>query len=199
MTTDLPPEHASAWFDPLYSAADRDASAIPWAHMEPCPWVVEFLADNPGPGAACVVGCGLGDDAEAAARAGYATTAFDVSEAALAWCRDRFPGSAVDYRVADLLGLSDDLIEAFDVVIEVRTVQSLPVSVRDEAIDATASLVAPGGVALIVALARPAGSLPTGPPWAVSGEELRRFETCGLHLESMATQDGHLVARFSRI
>ncbi len=194
MTTDLPPEHASAWFDPLYSAADRDASAFPWAHMEPCPWVVEFVADNPGPGAACVVGYGLGDDAEAAARAGYVTTAFDVSEAALAWCRDRFPGSAVDY----LLGLSDHLIQAFDVVIEVRTIQSLPVSVRNEAIGATASLVAPGGVVLVVALARRDGSLPTGPPWAVSGEELRRFETRGLRLESLATQDGHLVARFSR-
>ncbi|MEE9298632.1 MAG: class I SAM-dependent methyltransferase [Acidimicrobiia bacterium] len=198
MTTDLPPEHASAWFDPLYSAADRDASAIPWAHMEPSPWVVEFLADNPGSGAAGVVGCGLGDDAEAAARAGYATTAFDVSEAALAWCRDRFPGSAVDYRVVDLLVVPDHLIEAFEAVIEVRTIQSLPVSVRDEAIDATASLVAPGGVLLVVALARRDGSLPTGLPWAV-GEELRRFEACGLHLESLATQNGHFVARFSRI
>ncbi len=199
MSTNLPPDHVSAWFDPLYAAAERDAAAIPWAHLEPCPWVVDLLAARPGPGAACIVGCGLGDDAEAAAGAGYTTTAFDVSEEALQWCRERFPESVADYRAADLLALDSDLIGAFDVVIEVRTIQSLPTSHRDDAIDAVASLLAPGGSALVVALSRPDGSVATGPPWAVSAQELARFEGIGLRLESDLCEDGHFARRYSRV
>ena len=49
-----------------------------------------------------MVACGLGDDAEALAAAGWRVTAFDISPAAIAWCRERFPASPVDYQVQDL-------------------------------------------------------------------------------------------------
>src|ERR1700724_1465540 len=75
-------------FEEIYVQAGQDFTAVPWAALAPHP--------------ALVVGCGLGDDAEEAARRGYQVTAFDLSPTAIGHCRDRFPGSAVDYQVADL-------------------------------------------------------------------------------------------------
>lgn len=193
MSTNPPPPNAGSWFDPLYQAAGRDPAAIPWAHLEPNRWVLEHLAESPGPGRAVVAGCGLGDDAQAVAAAGYDTIAFDVSPTAIEWCRERFPGSPVEYRVADLLHLPGDLVGVADLVTEVRTIQSLPPSVRADAVDALASLLAPRGVLLVVARGRPEGTIPTGPPWPVSDSELGRFDEIGLERLSDGAAAGHFV------
>ena len=50
---------------------------------------------------ALIIGCGLGDDAEALAKLGFEVTAFDISTSAIAWCQQRFPDSTVNYLVAD--------------------------------------------------------------------------------------------------
>jgi SAM-dependent methyltransferase len=198
MSSDLPLDSSVSRFDPLYEAADRQAAAVPWANLRPCGWVADYASANPGPGTAAIVGCGLGDDAEVIAAAGYATTAFDVSQHAVDWCRERFPDSAVDYRVADLLELEDDLVGRFDLVVEVRTIQSLPPQLRDQAIDGVASLVVPGGVVLIVALARPDGTVPSGPPWAVSAGELKRFADRDIIVTEDRSESGHFVLEMSR-
>ena len=198
MSTDLPLDSSVSWFDPLYEAADRRAAAVPWANLHPCGWVADYASANPGPGTAVIVGCGLGDDAEVIAAAGYTTTAFDVSQHAVEWCRDRFPDSAVDYRVADLLDLDADLVGRFDLVVEVRTIQSLPPRLREQSIDGVASLVVPDGVVLIVALARPDSTVPNGPPWAVSASELKRFAEGGLVVAGDRSESGHFVLEFSR-
>jgi SAM-dependent methyltransferase len=121
-----------------------------------------------------------------------------VSQHAVEWCRDRFPDSAVDYRVADLLDLEDDLVGRFDLVVEVRTIQSLPPHLRERAIDAVASLAAPGGVVLIVALARPDGSIANGPPWAISAAELKRFTDSDISVTEDRSESGHFVLAMSR-
>ena len=54
---------------------------------------------------AVVVGAGLGADAELLASRGYRTVAFDLAPSAVELARSRYPGTAVDYRVADLLDL----------------------------------------------------------------------------------------------
>ena len=48
----------------------------------------------------------------------------------MAAARERYPDTAVEYRVADLLDLPADLVGAFDLVIEVSTVQALPPELR---------------------------------------------------------------------
>ena len=198
MSDELLPEAAVSWFDPLYEAAGRNMRDIPWANEAPCLLVPGFLAGRIATGSAAVVGCGLGDDAEAVAAAGYRTVAFDVSQHAVDWCRDRFPNSAVEYKVADLLNLPQELIGGFDLVVEVRTIQSLPPSLRTEAIDGVASLVAPGGSAFVVALARPDGTIPSGPPWALSPSEISRFGEAGLEVEGDRSADGHFVLELIR-
>ena len=75
------------WFEYLYSLAGENTSIIPWADLRPNPNLVDWLDQQHivGPGKALKVGCGLGDDAEELARRGFETTAFDVSETAIAW------------------------------------------------------------------------------------------------------------------
>jgi SAM-dependent methyltransferase len=187
---------ATEWFDHLYRDAVGDPGRIPWASQSVCPIVAEYLAEHPGTGRAVVVGCGIGDDSEAVAAAGYDTIGFDVSAEAIEWCRRRFPGSAVDYRVADLFSLPDDWLLRFELVVEVRTVQSLPPDLRPAVLASVASLVAPGGRLLVVALARAEPVIPYGPPWAVSEGELDLLLGAGLKVEAFTTHSGGLWADF---
>lgn len=167
-------------FEDIYAEAGQDLAAIPWAALEPHPALVAWLDAEPGGATALVIGAGLGDDAEALARRGLAVTAFDVSPTAIARCRERFPGSAVDYRVADLFALPAAWAGAFDVVVEIRTIQSLPPGTRAAAVAAIAGTVAPGGRAFVHCLARaedePAGTR----PWPVAPSELAGFGAAGL-------------------
>lgn len=122
------------WFDELYRASEQGRAVVPWDRGHAHPLLVDWVASLPvpAPGArALVVGSGPGYDAELLSRLGFATTAFDVSPTATAAARRRFPGSAVDYRTADLLDLPADWTHAFHLVVEIFTVQALPRSLRN--------------------------------------------------------------------
>ncbi|MGB7247297.1 MAG: class I SAM-dependent methyltransferase [Phormidesmis sp.] len=169
------------WFDPLYAKADGDFSQVPWALTQPVPYLTDWLAKNAGAGrSAVVVGCGLGDDAEALAEAGFSVTAFDISPSAIAWAEERFPDSTVNYGVADLFHLPADFLSSFDLAFEFRTLQALPVEVRTKAIAQVASLIKPGGTLLVITYVRESEAVPDGPPWPLSAGELAHFESVGL-------------------
>ena len=96
---------ATGWFEDLYATA-RAEDDVPWADGGPNAQLVSWLEASRPPAEgrrALVVGAGLGDDAEALAAYGFATTAFDISPTAVEWARRRFPDSAVEYRQADAL------------------------------------------------------------------------------------------------
>ena len=115
---------------------------------------------------AVVVGCGLGADAAYLAGLGFATTGFDVSPTAVQQARERHAGAGVDFEVGDLLDLPAAWRGAFDLVVEIFTVQALPDPPRSDAIAAVPGLVAPGGTLLAVEF-RSDGSQPDdqGPPF----------------------------------
>ena len=107
-------------------------------------------------------GLRLGADAEFLAGLGFRTTGFDIAPTAIEQAQARHPESRVDYRVADLLALDDALVGAFDLVVEIFTLQALPDPPRAEAAAGVRSLVAPGGTLFAVAFR--AGGAPEGPP-----------------------------------
>jgi len=171
------------WFEPLYAGAAGDVGQVPWALPGAAPYLTQWLNQRKQRGeglSAVVVGCGLGDDAEALAAAGFTVTAFDVAQSAIAWAKERFPESSVNYVAADLFDLPAEWIGAFDIVFEFRTIQALPISVRGEAIASVASLPKPGGRLLLATYTRNSEKTPDGPPWPLSVTELSQFEEIGL-------------------
>lgn len=178
------------WFEPLYAKASGDTSQVPWALSGAVPYLTNWLSQNGVDGAgqsAAVVGCGLGDDAEALAKAEFEVTAFDVSPSAIAWAKERFPDSSVHYIAADLFNLPTEWPGTFDVVFEFRTIQALPVSVREKAISKIAALPKPGGTLLMATYTRETDEIPDGPPWPLSQKELARFEEMGLSVVKKET------------
>lgn len=170
----------TGWFEEVYKTAGRTAASIPWADSKPNPYLVSWLDEHKTVGTgrtALVIGCGLGDDAEALAARGFAVTAFDIAPSAIAWAKERFPKTSVNYRVADLFAFSNEQAGRFDFIFECYTVQALPRDVRGEAIDAVCRFLAPKGELLVVARGWRGEGLENGPPWPITDEEMKRFET----------------------
>jgi len=139
-------------FEALYSRVGSNLRSVPWALLEPHPSFVEWLdgGEAPAGGSALIVGCGLGDDAEEAARRGFQVTAFDIAPSALRLARRRFKQSPVTYEEADLLALPRGWCDAFDLVVEIRNLQCVPRPSRPAAIAAIAGCARPGGGAVFV-------------------------------------------------
>lgn len=178
------------WFEPLYAQAQGKVEQVPWAKSTAHPYLQEWLQQTPQPSSgskALVIGCGLGDDAEALQAHGYQVTAFDVSPTAIAWCHQRFPKSVVDYHVADLLNLDPSWHQSFDLVHECRNIQALPIGLRQRVVGAIAPLVLPTGQILVITRIRPDETDCEGPPWPLSPLELAEFSVYGLQETARAT------------
>jgi SAM-dependent methyltransferase len=180
----LAADDPTGWFERLYAAAQTGDAIVPWDRAGPHPLLLEWIEQRGIDGTgrrAVVVGAGPGHDAELLARLGFATVAFDISETAVRAARARFPGSAVDYLVANLLDPPAAWHEAFDLVVEIMTVQALPDPPRAAAIAQVSGLVAPCGTLLAVAAARADGApAADGPPWPLTRREIDGFATAGL-------------------
>jgi SAM-dependent methyltransferase len=191
----------TAWFEQLYAAGERDEIDMPWNRTEPHPLLAQWLPTvGPGDGrSAVVVGCGLGADAEFVAAQGYVTTAFDISATAIRAATTRYPHSPVRYRTADLFALPEEWERAFDLVIEIITIQALPVSLRDQAVAAVAALVAPGGTAMVVENIRGDDEPQANrPPWPFSRADIDSFTAHGLQRVA-ATQHAGGVSRWQAV
>ncbi|MEV6971690.1 class I SAM-dependent methyltransferase [Hamadaea sp. NPDC051192] len=179
---------ATGWFERLYAEAEAGTAAVPWDSKVPHPLLVEWAdaVELHGHGEpALVIGCGYGDDAEFAAARGFEVTAFDVSPSAIAGVRARFPGSAVHYVAADLFELPEAWRQAYQLVVEIFTVQALPVRLREAAVAAICETVAPGGRLIVIQRWRPDGPVPEGPPWPLTRADIELFTANGLTAEQV--------------
>jgi SAM-dependent methyltransferase len=185
---------ASGWFETLYAEARDGTAIVPWDDREPNPHLVDWTKGAAergliGPGRrTLVVGCGLCDDPVFLAGLGCEVTAFDVSPTAIDEARRRFTGSPVDYRVADLLDPPAEWLGAFDLVVEIYTVQPLYGAARQTAIRQLPRLVAPGGTLLVIARATDDDDPVRDPammPWPLTRRELDALTGGVLHISSL--------------
>ena len=186
---------ATGWFEQVYADAAAGKTSVPWdrgrANELLVQWASGRYRDEPlraADGAsALVVGCGLGEDAEYIAGLGFVTTAFDIAPTAITAARSRFPGSAVDYQVADLLAPPNRWSRAFELVVESITVQALPDPPRAAALARLGEFVAPGGTLIVIARRREPGAADSGPPWSLTRAEIDSIATGGLRQVSAKT------------
>lgn len=174
----------TGWFDRLYAAGVAGEVPMPWDRQAPHPLLARWAQVRGlrgGGRRAIVVGCGLGADAEYVAGLGYNTVAFDISETAVDLARQRHPDSPVRYTVADLLDLPPGWERAFDLVVEINTVQALPDPPRRTAIGQVGRLVAPGGLLIVIAFRQDRRNADaSGPPWPLTRGEIDAFAVDGL-------------------
>lgn len=167
---------ALGWFEAFYREAREGRTTVPWADLAPNTYLFEWHAQSGFDvrGKRCLtVGCGLGDDAEYLAQRGGRVVAFDIAETAVAWCRERFPSSPVEYIAADLLAPPPEWAQQFDFVFEANTLQVLPADLRPRALQQLAGFLAPHGTLLLVCRGREAGDSPGAMPWPLTREELQ--------------------------
>jgi 2-polyprenyl-3-methyl-5-hydroxy-6-metoxy-1,4-benzoquinol methylase len=168
------------YFESQYAEAKGDPSRIRWADQRPNPALVNWLnAVAPSlvrcGARACVVGCGLGDDAQEIAKRGYDITAFDCSPTAVEWARQRDPENARSYVQADLFNLPPKWRHRFDLVVEIYTIQSLPPERHEQAMKSLAEILSPNGHMLLIARAAEEPVHGDERPWPLTQEELRRL------------------------
>ena len=175
------------WFEAFYRDANGDADRIPWADREGHPMLGDWLHTTGAEGAgrrALVVGCGLGEDAALLERAGFSVTGFDVSPTAIEWCPRIWPDSAVEFRAVDLFDPPAEWRRAFDLVVEIYTLQAMPPEPRPRAVERIADFVAPGGELLVVTRGRlPEEELSEELPWPLLRADLDALLAFGLVCE----------------
>lgn len=196
---------ALGWFEALYQQAGGNPDVVPWADMTANPNLVGWIEREgvvAGGETALVVGSGLGDDAEYLARTGFDVVGFDLSTTAIAWCRRRYPHSAVHYRVADLFEPPAEWLGRFAFVFEAYTLQTLPAKLRREASSAIARFVAPGGKLLVISRGREPAEDPGQMPWPLTRDEIEHFTDHGLDpvsLEDYLENEQMPVRRFRAV
>jgi SAM-dependent methyltransferase len=191
----------TGWFEELYREAKGDEAVIPWADLTVNPnlasWIEKRQLSGEGK-TALVVGCGLGDDAEALAELGFKVVGFDISPTAIAWCQQRFPNSPVNYLVDDLLQPTKIIDHQFDFILESYTLQALPALLRPQAMSKISQLLALDGRLLVICRGRDITEPATQLPFPLTKEELAYFEELGLqqvHLEDYLDQETKPVRR----
>jgi 2-polyprenyl-3-methyl-5-hydroxy-6-metoxy-1,4-benzoquinol methylase len=170
---------ASEWFDEFYRENRDEYAGIPWARLTVNPLLKRYLQDESGrKGEALIIGCGLGDDAEAVDVAGYDVLAIDVSQSALELAAERFSDGSITFEQQDIFDMPEKYRAYFDFVFEAFTIQSLPVEFRETMIKAVAETVAPNGKLLVVAHKKEHQF--DGPPWPLEQHDIDLFKTQGL-------------------
>lgn len=193
---------ALGWFEALYQEASGDNEKIPWADLEPNKFLRRYAEKINLQGnnrKALVVGCGLGDDARFLHDLGFKVTAFDISKTAIEWARKLHSDTDIQFFAADLFETPKEWYQAFEYVLEVYTIQPLPLEIRPQVIDAIANFVEMRGTLLIVTRGRENNEVPPELPWALSKQDLSRFEKNNLkqvHFEEMLGDEEEPIRRF---
>ena len=173
---------AVGWFEELYRESKDGTAIVPWADLRPNPMLVRWCEQRTADRwrRIAVVGCGLGDDAEYLADRGDEVVAFDISPTAIDAAQTRFPATRVRYAIGDAFDPPPDWIAAFDLVVEIYTLQVLPPELRPELVRTLTELVTPAGALLVITRGRNGTEPPGELPWPLTRDELDGVVSAGL-------------------
>jgi SAM-dependent methyltransferase len=174
------------WFEELYAGADTGDAVVPWADLRPNRLLLAALEGVDVRGLrTLVVGCGYGDDAAHLARCGAQVTAFDIAPSAVARAAGRFPDLPVTWTVGNALEPAPGWRRAFDLVVEIFTLQVLPPELRAAAGVALGDCVADGGRLLVICRGREPGDPAGEMPWPLTVAEVRALAADGLEVAEL--------------
>lgn len=180
------------WFEALYKESEGNNELIPWADLEPNRYLRSWAESTglKGDGrSALVVGCGLGDDAKYLHDLGFKVTAFDISPTAIEWAKRLYGEGDIRFEARHLFDppqswnftqSGEAKTGGFDFVLEIYTIQPLPIDMRERVVDSIADFVGEGGTLVVVTRGREDEEEPDELPWPMSRRDLSRFETSGL-------------------
>ena len=202
---ELAAEHRSTdqpigWFDRLYAEGVAGEVTMPWDHTDP-----NVGAARVG-GAVGTARCRVAGPSSSAAGSGRTrrTSPRWASRRPASTCRRtrsvwRASGSAprtqggLDFRAADLLDLPPEWLGAFDLVVEIYTIQAVPEPPRTDIASGVRSLVAPGGTLLAIQFRASGEDDSTeGPPFALGEARIRSLGGDTLDLVDLEAIDGPL-------
>ncbi len=141
--------------------------------------------DLPQPARVVVPMCGRGHDLRLFAELGFQVTGVDLAPAAIEEARSlqRLNGYSTELLVRDVLGLSEEFAESFDLVYDYTSFCALPTHLRRRYLAEMAGILAPAGQLLMLAFPMdPAiAGAPGQPPFLVTEADLgeamaREFE-----------------------
>ena len=147
----------------------------PWDKGVPAPALVAYLKDNAIAGRVLVPGCGRGHDARALAQQpGTSVTGLDLSPMAVEDGRKLAAqaglGGALTFVLGDFFQMPPEMEGAFDWLFEHTCFCAIDPRTRPDYVLSAAWALRPGGK--IFAIFYPDPGVETGPPFAVSREEL---------------------------
>lgn len=172
----------TGWFEALYKESDGKNELIPWADLTPNKYFRAWAESTDLSGKdrrALVVGCGLGDDARYLHDLGFKVTAFDISPTAIEWAKKLHADTDIVFEACDLFQPFRGWLGAFEFVLEIYTIQPLPLEMRPQVVDSISGLVAENGKLVVVTRGREDDVEPDILPWPMSRKDLSRFEHNG--------------------
>ena len=155
-----------------------ESGETPWDKGEGAPGLVAWLDSNAIDGDVLVPGCGLGHDVRAIAAKGANPLGMDLAPLAIERAQSSPKVGTERFRIGDFLNLSDDLVGAFDWVVEHTLFCAINPKDRDPYVEAAHRALKPGGHFLAVFFINPdLDPGESGPPFGCEPSELdRRFD-----------------------
>jgi SAM-dependent methyltransferase len=153
-------------------------SETPWEKGRPTPVLADVMSRHQAlfQGRVLVPGCGMGHDARWLAERGMEVTGADIAPLAIENAQ-KFPAEhRVDFRVADLFALPDDMRGAYDLAWEHTCLCALPLELRTKYIlGVKSALKADGAVAGVFYMNPDMDPGEEGPPFGISVEALEKL------------------------
>jgi SAM-dependent methyltransferase len=153
-------------------------SETPWEKGRPTPVLADVMARHQTlfQGRVLVPGCGMGHDARWLAERGMQVTGADIAPLAIEKAQQLDAAHRVDFRLADLFALPEDMLGAFDLVWEHTCLCALPLDMRTQYIlGVKSALKADGAVAGVFYMNPDMDPGEEGPPFGIGVAELEKL------------------------